>query len=527
MHLTPEMMHRYGAKRFELLISVREIVQRLEKLARVQRWQPGLFSVSIDAKGNQYLDVKSPGISILEVFTKAARDRALVAKAHFAGCDLHPYFRLLCDAIQPEPGFEIEGWRYTIEKIADLYFTEQSRWKFLNHTCIYQIRDNLNSFFVDLYQSVRAAREDAKSFRRTPVENRRRLMQYACHLLDGESQTVVAHLTIRRDVKVIGGDPPISREKSDELRERLVKHIKREIPDSDYLGHAILLKRDAILGCWLEAFVFFTKNALMQDFDLMAKLVDRWNGEIGPGRAGCIGEMLFRAHFGADKRYGQTLDRIVLVTEPDFYCRVSAEGLRRFWCTQSPVGKLAERTRQNKRRETKKKKAANAQSTPMSRLQEIALANQELLQSTHWTQLRKRRNEKLSERNKKGAKTRSRRRSTPGALASAHGPSYMAAIAYASIMAANDEFHDQSRDAASSSATSQALTPENKQQSRPSAESKPIMSSADSTPVTTTRPHRQIRLERQHRDTKESSTSRERAKVEVRKKRKLRPESET
>lgn len=526
-HPTPEFEHRYGADRFDLVISVREIVQRLEKLARVQRWQPGLFSVSVDTKGNKYLDARSPSASILALFTGATRNRILAAKTHFSGCDLHPHFLLLCDVIEREPAFEIEGWNYHVGKIADRYFSEHSRWKFLNHTHVYEICDQLNYFFAHLYKSAREAMETAKSFRRTPLENRRRLMQYAYHLLDGEPQTLVAHLTIRRDIKVIGGDPPMSRTKSKELREKLIKHVKREIPEANYLGHAMLLKRDATFGCWLEAFIFFTKNALIQDGDLMAKLVNRWNGEAGLGSARCVGEILFQAHWDAIRRYSQTLERIVLVTEPDFYCRVSAERAHRFWCTQSPVGKLAERTKQSKRRETQKKKAVDAQSTPMSRLHEIALANQELLQSTHWTQLRERRNEKLSERNKKGAKTRSRRRSTPGALASAHGPSYMAAIAYASIMAANDKSHDQSRDAASSSATSQALAPENKQQSRPSAESKPTMSSADSTPVTTTPPHRQIRLERQHRDTKESSTSRERAKVEVRKKRKLRPESET
>lgn len=95
---------------------------------------------------------------------------------------------------------------YKIEKIADLYFAEPSHRKFLNHTHVYQICDSLNLFFTDLYQSVRDLEEKAKSFRRTPLENRRRLMQYACHLMGGEPQTIVVHLTIRRDIKVIGGD---------------------------------------------------------------------------------------------------------------------------------------------------------------------------------------------------------------------------------------------------------------------------------------------------------------------------------
>lgn len=529
-HPTDELVERYGKGRFDLAISVRGTVQILEKLTRVKHWQPGLFSVSVDTKGNKYLDARWPGAPILELFTGRTRSRILEAKTHFSGCDLHPHFRLLCDAIERKPVFKIEGWSYQLEKIANDYFSEESHWKFANKIHIYQICDQLNHFFAHLYQSAREAMEKAKSFLRTSNENRRSLLQYAYHLLDGESQTLVAHLTIRRDTKVIGGGPPISRAKSKELREKFIKHVKREVPEENYLGHALLLKRDAALGCWLDAFIFFTKNAQIQDGDLMAKLVNRWNSEAGLGSAGCFGEILFEAHWDRDKRYGRTLDRIVLVADPNLYCRVSAEDAHRFWCTQSPIGKLTERTRQSKRREAQKKKAANTQTTPMSRLQEIALANQELLQSAHWTMLRERRNEKLSERNKKGAKTRSRQRRSLGALASGHGSTYTAAIAYASITAANDESHDQDRDrdTPSGPATSPAIVPENKQQqSRPSAESTPTMSSTDSTPTTTTPPHHQIRLERQHRDAKESSPSRERTKVEVRKKRKQRPESET
>lgn len=515
-HPTREIADRYGADRFDLLISVRNIVRQLEKLARVQRWRSELFSVSIDARGNRYLDVRPLGISMFGLFTKAAYNRVLAVMEHFPGCDLHPYFRLLLDALHSRPGFEIDRWRYEVERIADQYFLEQSRQRFLNHTHIYQIRDNLNSFFAGFYQSIRNSREKAKSFCRTPLENRRRLMQFACHLLDGESQTVIAHLTTRRDIKVIGGDPPISRGKSEELRKKLVKHIKREIPDSDYLGHAILLKRDAILGCWMEAFVFFTKNALVQDADVLAKLVNRWNGEIGPGRAGCVGKILFQAHSSADKRYGQTLERIVLVTEPDFYCRVSAEGLHRFWCTQSPVGKLAERTRQNKRRETEKKRAAKAPSSPVSRLQEAALANRELMLDPRWVQARERHGAKIAERRKKAAKTRSRRKGKGNIAASAPVPPNVTTFRYAQIAAANDESHDPSHDADASTMNSQKPAREANPQHDQSAALVPGSLSTGNTPAP---PRLPIRLERKPRQPMESDTSRPRVKVEVPKKR--------
>ncbi|WP_124609611.1 hypothetical protein [Burkholderia seminalis] len=515
-HPTREMARRYGANRFEGLIYVREIAQRLDKLTRVQRWQPGLFSVSCDASGNRYLDAKPPGVSILELFTRAAHDTALAADTHFSGCDLHPYFSLLCHAIHSEPSFEIGGISHKVRDIANLYFSDQSRRKFLNHTHIYQVCDNLNGFFSDLYQSARNLREKVKSFRRTPIENRRRLMQYACHFLDGESQTVIAHLTIRRDINVIGGDPPIPRGESEELRKRLVKHIKREIPNSDYLGHAILLKRDAILGCWLEAFVFLTKNALIQDSDLMTKLADRWNGEIGLGRAGCVGEILFQTHWSADKRYGQTLERIVLVAEPDFYCRVSAENLHRFWCTQSPVGKLAERTRQNKRREAEKKRVASASSTPVSRLQDLALANRDLLSDPRWEQAREKHGAKIAKRRKKAASTRSQRKRKGNIAASAPVSANVATARYAQIAAANDGFTDfgHRSDGSIMNAQKPAHQTDPHQDQSASRPSASIASDNPSEP-----PRLQITLERQQRKPTGSDTNRPRVKVEVRQKR--------
>jgi hypothetical protein len=515
-HPTREIADRYGADRFDLLISVRNTVQQLEKLAGVQRWQQAFFSVSIDAKGNRYLDVRPPGISMFELFTKAACSRLLTVTEHFPGCDLHPYFQLLLNALRSRPSFEIDGWHYEVEKIADEYFFEQSRQRFLNHTRIYQIRDDLNYFFAGFYQSIRNSREKAKSFRRTALENRRSLMQFACHFLDGESQTVIAHLTIRRDIKVIGGDPPISRGKSEELRKKLVKHIKREIPDSDYLGHAILLKRDAILGCWMEAFVFFTKNALVQDADVFAKLVNRWNGEIGPGRASCVGKILFQAHSGADKRYNQTLERIVLVTEPDFYSRVSAEGLHRFWCTQSPVGKLAERTRQNKRRETEKKRAAKAPSTPVSHLQDQALANRDLLSDARWVRDREKHGAKIAERRKKAAKTRSRRKDKGDVAASASVPANETTSRYAQIVAANDASMNPRHNADSSEMGSLGSARPTDLPHRRLRAPAPGPLPADNTPP---QPLRPIQLERRPRELTESGASRPLVKVEVRKKR--------
>ncbi|WP_147297904.1 hypothetical protein [Trinickia dinghuensis] len=520
IHLPTEIARRYGADRFDLLISVRVIVQCFEKLARIQRWQPGFFLVSITENGDRYLDVKFPGTSILEFFTTSTRDRVLSIGINFASCDIHPYFSLLCEVFQQGTKFEIEGWQYKVEDIADRYSLDQSRFKFLNHPHVYYICDHLNNFFAALYQITRNTREKAKSFRRTPTENRRRLMQYACHLLDGEPQTMVAHLTIRRDTKVIGSDPPIPRSRSEELRAKLTKHIKREIPRSDYLGHAILLKHDAILGCWLEAFVFFTSNALIGDSDLMTKLVGRWNGEIGPSRAGCVGEMLFRTHFGADTRYRSTLERIVLVCEPDFYSRVSADGLHRFWCTQSPIGKLTQRTRQSKRREAQKKRAANAERSPISRLHEIAIADDdELLQGVRWTQKRAQHANKISTRNRKAAQKRSPQKGSSDASAPGHAPTYMTAISYVSVVAANDALHDLRDHDAGAPVTSQENASATNLPPCPSIENNGTASSTDSTPTISAAHRHEIRLERRKRDIKESDENRERIEVEVRKKR--------
>ncbi|NJZ81605.1 hypothetical protein GO283_01610 [Ralstonia solanacearum] len=518
-HPSQDEVRRYGADRFELARYIRHVSVSLEKLARVRKWQRGLFSVSTDAFGNPYLDIRPLGVAVLELFSKASREKAAAAIRHYPDCDFHPNFSLFWDFLESKPFIEINGRPTYLADISDHYFysSKDARRPLLNHPDIYRISDAINTLLTPLYQATRDALDNVKSFRRTAKNNRCSLMQYAYHLMDGEPNTMIAHLTIRRDTKIIGCDPPISREKSEYFRKRLVKHIKRQISNDDYLGHTILLKRDAILGCWFEAFVFFTKNALVQDADLMSKLVDRWNGEIGPSRAGCVGKMLFLAHDQPSKRYAETLDKITFVTEPDFYCRVSANNLHRFWCTHSPVGKLAERTKQNKRREANKMRAAATSNPFTDRVLESALLDEELRAGARWTNQRKRRNEKLSAKNRKAAKKRSPRTST-GVSA--------APVRYATTtLAANEETYSDGQSTETGSATPQPAP------GRPSPANRLGESKIHTRPdasAPTTPPRREISLERRPREDATSgsgsgSGSGRKYTVEVRKKRKLPP----
>lgn len=405
---------RYGADRFEPARYIHEVALALEELARVRHWQPGLFSVYVDNWGNRYLSAERPVKAALKLFTRVSREKALLAMAHYAEHDFHPYFSLLVEAIQRGASWTISGQQYKLEDIADRYLSSNAFRPFFNDVDIYLICDAFNAFFANLYQSARDARERVKSFRRVAHENRRRLMQYTAHLIDNAPSPTISHITIRRDARVIGGGSPITRDQISDLREKFVRHIKEAIPKDDYLGCGILLKGDAVLGYWLEAFVFFSSNALQPAADVVDQLVGRWNGQIGPGHAGCIGEILAPEPFRRELLSAQALERITFVTEPDFYCRVPAMGLRRFWCTQSPVGKLAERTKQRKRLEAeeKKRRKSASQQTALGKLIEEAFLRDEREQAAHWEAKRKETDEKRSAKRTKAAKKRLRLKGT-------------------------------------------------------------------------------------------------------------------
>lgn len=533
-HPSQDMVDRYGANRFELVRYIREVALRLYKLARVRDWQPGLFYVSDDGKGHRHIDARPPGVPALELFTRISREKAAAASVHYPDCDLHPYFSLLFRIIKSEPFYRISGAPRSIGEIADRYFSSHSPSRFFNDVGIYDVCDALNSFFADLYKSTRDSREKVKSFRRVAQENRRSLMQYAVHLLDGEQNLNIAHLTIRRDVTVIGGAPPISRKAIEEIRHKLVNHVKREFREGEYLGHAILLKRDAILGCWLEAFVFYCGNPLERASDVVEKAVGRWNAQIGLGRAGCIGEVLPRQVHRPDRLYQRALDKITLVTEADFYCRVSAMGLHRFWCSQSPVGKLAERTKQSKRREAEARRAAEAESSPIGRLQQMKLTDLGFEQTDRWTSQRDRHEKRISAKRKKAAKKRtSKKGAAPGitpsslqtdhyAASSAHAKSASGPLAdpvSAIAPVVTNTVSDALGHNTSSASVVSQHTPENTSPPSTRAEAEAHAPSAAATPTTTSIRRHPISLQRQQKQITESDSNRERSKVEVRKKR--------
>lgn len=160
---------RYGTDRFELARYIRHVSVSLEKLARVRKWQPGLFSVSIDAFGKPYLDVKFPGVTVLELFSKTSREKAAVAIKHYPDCDLHPNFSLFWDFLVSKPFIEIGGRPTYLTDVVDHHFdsNKDPRRPLFNHPNINRICDALNIFFAPLYQATRNARENIKSFRRT------------------------------------------------------------------------------------------------------------------------------------------------------------------------------------------------------------------------------------------------------------------------------------------------------------------------------------------------------------------------
>ena len=534
-HPSQDGVDRYGANRFELVRYIREVALRLEKLARVRGWQPGPFNVSIDGKGNQYIDVRPAGLPVLDLFTRFSLEKAAATKVHYSDCDFHPHFSVFFEMLQAEHSYEIAGSSRRLGEIADRYFNflKNSQRPFLNDSDIYRIRDALNSCFTDLYKLTRNAREKVKSFRRVAQENRRSSMQYAAHLIARAPSPAIAHLTIRRDINVVGGGLPPSRDKIAEFRQKFVCHIKERIPEGEYLGYSILLKGDAILGHWLEAFVFLSSNAAWPASNVVAELVGHWNGHVSPGSAGCIGEMLAPGHARPELLYQKALERITCVTETDFYCRVPAMGRRRFWCSQSPVGKLAERTKQNNRREAEKKRAADAESSPIDRLLQMKLTDLGIERIDRWTSKRDRYKERISTKRKKAAKKRTSRKSAATGTTASSPQTEQYAASHAHTKSASEPLADPvlaippapvvtsagseapGRYTSSASVVSPEGTPENTSLPGARTEAEAHAPSAAATPI----PSHPIGLQRKQKEITESDNNRERTRVEIRKKR--------
>jgi hypothetical protein len=349
---------------------------------------------------------------MLSLFSMPRVSLAIAAKEHYIGHAFHPHFDIFLDEVIGERGagagqqavFQLlDRYRY-VSTSSRLFLTERGNPE------IYQLCDALNACFNRICREAGEpeVREKIKTFRRGAQDNQRSLMQFASHLIDRAPGVCIAHLTTHwkndddnysyfRDVR------PVSHTEVSEFRQKFTLYLTKKFPREFYLGYSFLLKHDLQSGYYLEAFVFLSSNALKPMESLLEELIARWNGDIAYMRRECVGSLLNQS--------GQTahlsmLRAATLVTEPDHYFRVATPGnARRFWLSQSPIGKLTARTHSRKRSAATANERKGGREERLTREQDL---NEEARRWATWEVKREAISEKRSAIRKKGARTRSK-----------------------------------------------------------------------------------------------------------------------
>lgn len=189
--------------------------------------------------------------------------------------------------------------------------------------------------------------EEIKQFRRASQDTRTSALQYAHHLITRAPNPFFVHLTLHRS-PLVAGNGPITYPEIRTIREKFKRVLNKEIIDSNYLGYSILLRHNINIGYWLDAFVYLSDSLGLAP-PIVDEITQKWNSLIGAKKAE-INCVAWPVSPGSEEIVTQTLRSMTIATEPDFYCRtIPPNGDRAFWCSQSPVGKLAKRTRYRKR----------------------------------------------------------------------------------------------------------------------------------------------------------------------------------
>ncbi len=159
-------------------------------------------------------------------------------------------------------------------------------------------------------------------------------MRYAAQLIDRAPRTRIVHVTIRRHLDLYGN--PVSQDEIRACRQMLNDYLHEPSPKRSHLGHCSFLRRFSDLGYCLDAFVFLSDSYLKPAADIAQELTEWWEA-FAPKSTGCVARVLPHAELAKE-----TLERMTLVTEPDFYVHAArpsgaSKKLRHFWCTRFPV----------------------------------------------------------------------------------------------------------------------------------------------------------------------------------------------
>jgi hypothetical protein len=388
---------------WEAVSFIRRVCLAVQEFVRDYRHHPEPISFIRDDQGRTGLSARPACKGFLELFLEPAPRKIAAITRHLPGHKLHPLFKIYEATARQN---QTHNGRDYIELAVDCLFFHLGRPTpdFRSQSEMLFFRDRLNSLFKTLYEEARKLSESVKSFSRTARETRHSLMQYAEHFISRAPKLYIAHLAIYRP-SYSPRRTPVPHHEICDLRNRFIKMIKAEMPESIYLGYSILLRHNAQIGFWLDAFVFLRDDDVLRvAATSTGNFLYSWRTLVSEDHAVCIGRW-----WSASQGYEEALAEITMATEFDFYCRVIPPNQDHgFWCSQSPVGKLAKRTRIRKRCAAR---AADKRQQPVSdpllslfqqeRQQELAE-----LKLASWEQGVQRHNRSLSKKRTAAAKNR-------------------------------------------------------------------------------------------------------------------------
>lgn len=319
---------------------IRQISSAIEEFVRHCSRHPDPIIVVKDAQGKLGFSAQPACKKFLELFCNSPENKIAAITRHFPQHRFHPLFDIYRNIATQSHNHEA---RNIIKFAADYLFFRRDRLDldFSSRSEMQIFCDQFNLFSKTLCKETKKINEKIKSFRRTAQETRYSLMQYAEHLIARAPKPFIAHIAIYR--------PSYSHEREimshneiSAVRSRFIRMIKTEIPEDIYLGYSVLLRHNAQIGFWLDTFVFLRDDDVLRWASTsLDNFLHIWKAHVSENHAVYVGH-----GWPAAPGYGKTLAETTMATEFDFYCRVTPpNGNRGFWCSQSPVGKLAKRTK--------------------------------------------------------------------------------------------------------------------------------------------------------------------------------------
>lgn len=386
---------------FTPIWNIRNVVQRLQAFARAYRGDSEPFVLHDDARGKSSIIAEFPARVVAELFTTKFTCELRNNAAFYPTHQFHPFFQVFLDADPERQKNGLMTGASKIEIICNNYLTAYSNPSNLDRHGFVDTQYELNELSKRILHETRNLSEKAKQLRGTAQDTRTRIMQFAYHLITRAPNLFLSHVTIHRAPHRAGNNP-ISYIEIRKLLKIFTRTLRRNIPDTNYLGYSILLRHNEKIGYWLDAFVYLSDDALNWASVAIDELAQSWNIRIGEKTA----EMNYEAwpvHSANEQAVARVLELMTMATEPDFYCRVlRPEGHHAFWCSLSPIGKLAERTK------IRKKTAANAdrrRRVSPDLLLEERQREADVLRLFQWDQKKRAHQQALSKRRTKAAKT--------------------------------------------------------------------------------------------------------------------------